>query len=204
MNLYMIRMRTLSASIVIAVLLFMTSAWAQTNGNVNVARVHIENFGRLSDSYYRGAQPTTSDYADLARLGVKTVIDLTYEGRADEPGLVKKAGMNFYRIPLKTTERPSEGAITQFLQLVNDPANLPVYVHCQGGRHRTGAMTAVYRMTNDGWTADRAYQEMRQYRFEGFPGHPELKSFVFDFYSQHQQPLQADRLKAAKAIGIPE
>jgi tyrosine-protein phosphatase SIW14 len=65
-----------------------------------------------------------------------------------------------------------------------------VYVHCQGGRHRTGAMTAVYRMTQDGWTADRAYQEMNQYKFEGFPGHPELKSFVYDYYTQltHAQP----------------
>src|SRR5262249_15113548 len=62
--------------------------------------------------------------------------------------------------------------------------NFTIYVHCQGGRHRTGVMTAFYRMPQDGWTADRAYQEMKQYRFEGFPGHPELKSFVYDYYSK--------------------
>ena len=204
MNLYLIRVRTLSAAILIAVLLFLPSAWAQTNTNVNLSKVHIGNFGRLNDVYYRGSQPAISDYSDLAALGVKTVIDLTFEGRADEPGLVKKAGMNFYRIPLKTTERPSEAAIVQFLQLVNDPANQPVYVHCQGGRHRTGVMTAVYRMTNDGWTAEHAYQEMKQYHFEGFPGHPQLKSFVFDYYLHLKQPLQADKLKTVKAAGIPE
>ena len=44
-------------------------------------------------------------------------------------------------------------------------------------------MTAVYRMTQDGWNADRAYSEMKQFRFEGFPGHPVLKRFVYDFYS---------------------
>jgi hypothetical protein len=42
-------------------------------------------------------------------------------------------------------------------------------------------MTAVYRMTKDGWSADRAYQEMKQFNFEGFPGHPELKHFVYDY-----------------------
>jgi len=83
--------------------------------------------------------------------------------------------MNFYRIPMTTSDRPSDAAVTQFLKLVKDAANWPVYVHCQGGRHRTGVMTAVYRMTQDGWNADRAYQEMKQYRFEGFPGHPVLK-----------------------------
>ena len=87
--------------------------------------------------------------------------------------------MKFHRIPMTTWDRPSEAAVTQFLKLVTDPANLPVYVHCQGGRHRTGAMTAVYRMTQDSWTADQAYAEMKKFRFEGFPGHPELKQFVY-------------------------
>ena len=78
---------------------------------------------------------------------------------------------------------PEETAVAQFLKLVDDPANQPVYVHCQGGRHRTGVMTAVFRMTEDGWTADHAYAEMKQFNFEGFPGHPTLKQFVFDFYT---------------------
>ena len=92
--------------------------------------------------------------------------------------------MKFYRIPMTTSDRPSDQAVAEFLKLVTNPANLPVYVHCQGGRHRTGVMTAVYRMTQDGWTADQAYAEMKQYKFEGFPGHPELKRFVYDTYDQ--------------------
>jgi tyrosine-protein phosphatase SIW14 len=77
-----------------------------------------------------------------------------------------------------------------------------VFVHCQGGRHRTGVMTAVYRMTKDGWTADRAYQEMKQYRFEGFPGHPELKRFVYDYYSALPQGRQVDVADRGTAVGI--
>ena len=104
----------------------------------------------------------------------------------DEAGLVQAAGMQFFRIPLTTTARPTEAAVAQFLKLVNDPANQPVYVHCQGGRHRTGTMTAIYRLTQDGWTADKAYQEMKQDKFEGFPGHPVLKSFVYDYYANRK------------------
>jgi protein tyrosine phosphatase (PTP) superfamily phosphohydrolase (DUF442 family) len=147
-------------------------------------RIQIDNFGEINANYFRGAQPQGRDYQDLAAAGIKTVIDLTRDGREDEPGLVKQAGMTFYRIPLTTTDRPADAAVAQFLKIVNDVQNQPVYVHCQGGRHRTGAMTAVYRITQDGWTADRAYQEMKQFKFEGFPGHPELKSFVYDYYTQ--------------------
>jgi hypothetical protein len=52
-------------------------------------------------------------------------------------------------------------------------------------------MTAVYRMAQDGWTPDRAYQEMKQFRFEGFPGHPALKQFVYNYYSQIDRSREA-------------
>jgi tyrosine-protein phosphatase SIW14 len=161
------------------------AAPATTASSLALATIRIDNFGRLNDNYYRGAQPGDRDYTDLAALGIRTVIDLTRDGRSDEQGLVEGAGMKFVRIPLTTSDRPSDAAVLQFLALVNDPANQPVYVHCQGGRHRTGVMTAVYRMTEDGWTADRAYAEMKQFNFEGFPGHPTLKTFVFDYYTQN-------------------
>ena len=184
MHVYLVRRHNLLATLVAAMLLA-ASASAETKTNTDLlARIRIKNFGRTNDNYFRGAQPDTRDYHDLAALGIKTVIDLTRDGRSDEAGLVQRAGMQFYRIPLTTSERPSEAAVTQFLKLVNDPANWPVYVHCQGGRHRTGVMTAVYRMTNDGWSANQAYDEMKQYHFEGFPGHPVLKSFVFDYYTK--------------------
>jgi protein tyrosine/serine phosphatase len=175
------------ASIVAAALLLAGSAAAETKPRLDLSKIQIKNFGRTNDNYFRGAQPSDRDYSDLAAVGVRTVIDLTKDGKKDEAQLVSLSGMKFYRIPLTTSEAPSSAAVSQFLKLVNDPANWPVYVHCQGGRHRTGVMTAVYRMTQDGWSADKAYQEMKKYHFEGFPGHPELKRFVFDYYSKFAQ-----------------
>jgi protein tyrosine/serine phosphatase len=184
----------------LAVLSLATSSLAETNLNARLATIRIKNFGRINDNYYRGAQPETRDYRDLAALGVKTVVDLTRDGRSDERLLVERAGMKFYRIPLTTSDRPAQSAVTQFLNLVNDPAHQPIYVHCQGGRHRTGVMTAVYRMTEDGWTADRAYEEMKRYKFEGFPGHPALKKFVYDYYAQLGRSRAAETPRTPEAL----
>jgi tyrosine-protein phosphatase SIW14 len=149
-----------------------------------LARVHIDNFGKVDDTYFRGAQPEGGDYDDLAAIGVKTVIDLTRDGKRNEKAMVERAGMTFFRIPLTTSERPADPAVKQFLSIVNDPARQPVYVHCQGGQHRTGVMTAVYRMTKYGWTEDKAYDEMKEYKFETFFGHPELRHFVHDYFEK--------------------
>ncbi len=42
----------------------------------------IENFGKVNDNYYRGAQPRGEDFAELKRLGVKTVVDLRKDSAA--------------------------------------------------------------------------------------------------------------------------
>jgi len=149
--------------------------------NVARARIAIDNFGQVNDAYYRGAQPQEADYAALAALGVRTVIDLQADGLAGEQRLVEAAGMQFHRIPMTTRVVPSDKQLAEFLALVNDPANQPVYVHCAGGRHRTGVMTAVYRMTQDGWSQDRAFKEMKQYKFGADFLHPEFKRFVYGY-----------------------
>ena len=172
--------RSATVNAALAALLVTVSAAAQTADAVR-RPVHIDNFGQINANYYRGAQPRGGDYAELAALGVKTVIDLTQDGDPAEPAIVKKLGMNFHRIPMTTRNNPTSDQVAAFLKLVNDPANQPVYVHCQGGRHRTGVMTAIYRMNIDGWAADRAFAEMKQYKYGPDFLHPEFKGFVFAY-----------------------
>lgn len=163
----------------------------------NSSNIQIDNFGRVNANYYRGAQPEGHDYADLAAFGIKTVIDLTQDGDAQESAAVQRLGMKFFRIPMTTHETPSPAKLAQFLQLVDDPANQPVYVHCQGGRHRTGVMTAVYRITDDGWTADQAFAEMKQYKFGADFLHPEFKAFV---YRYQPEPVHAVATETASKM----
>ena len=157
---------------------------AQRDGS---PKTGISNFGCINETFYRGAQPKGRDYSDLAALGVKTVIDLQQDGERNEQQMVEAAGMKFYRIGLSDKSWPSPEKAQQFIKLVNDPANQPVFIHCHGGRHRAGIMTAIYRMTHDGWDADRAYAEMKRYGFESGFGHGGLKDYVYDFYARIDQ-----------------
>jgi len=144
--------------------------------------VHIDNFGRIDANYYRGAQPEGRDYTDLAALGIKTVINLTSDdASADEQGMVEHAGMKYLQIPMTTHAVPTIAQLAEFFKVVNDPASQPVYVHCVGGKHRTGVMTAAYRMTHDGWTSDKAFAEMKQFKFGMDMLHPEFKRFVYNY-----------------------
>jgi tyrosine-protein phosphatase SIW14 len=149
-----------------------------TPATASLAGIQIDNFGEVNAHYYRGAQPKGDDFRALAALGVKTLIDLAEEGDAREEANATTAGMHFVRIPMTTHQPPSADTIARFLALVNDPANQPVYVHCIGGRHRTGLMTAIYRMTVDRWNAARAWTEVKQYKFGADFLHPEFRDFI--------------------------
>ncbi len=148
-------------------------------------RISIDNFGRINRNYYRGGQPNASGFMELHRLGIKTVIDLQKDGDPREPEWVRDAGMQYFNIPLASTRPATDGQTDQFLKLVNDPQNWPVFVHCAGGRHRTGEMTAIYRITQDSWTADQAYREMKEYDFYSIGGHGPLKDYVFKYYGRY-------------------
>ena len=161
----------------------------------------IDNFGQINPNYYRGAQPDRAGFAVLKRLGVKTIINLRDDAMREESAWVLDSGMRYFNIPL-TTSRPATAEQTaQFLKLVNDPANQPVYVHCQGGKHRAGEMTAIYRITNDGWTAAQAYREMQRYKFDSFPFHGSLKDYVYQYHDTFTQSRLA--AKTAPSVTVP-
>jgi len=150
----------------------------------NFAAIHIKNFGQMDERFYRGAQPKQEDYKDLAALGIKTVIDLRDDSEPYEQSAVESLGMKYIHIPMVEKKYPTEEATKNFLKTVNDPNTGKFFVHCAGGRHRTGAMGAVYRYQNYHWTFDQVYKEMKQYDFYTSWGHGAFKDFVKDYYDQ--------------------
>jgi protein tyrosine/serine phosphatase len=155
-----------------------------TADNSAGVQVSIKNFGQMDARFYRGAQPGKKDYKDLAALGIKTVIDLRADPEPYEQQLVESLGMKYINIPMLDKKYPTPEVTEMFLKTVNDPATGKFFVHCAGGRHRTGAMGAVYRFQFYGWTFDQAYQEMKQYDFYTTWGHQAFKDFVEDYYAR--------------------
>ena len=145
--------------------------------------VKIKNFGQMDDRFYRGAQPKENDYQALANLGIKTVIDLRQDPTEYEKRNVEALGMRYVNIPMSDKDYPEAAQIEQFLKLVGDPETGRFFVHCAGGRHRTGVMGAVYRFNNYNWNFEQVYKEMKDYDFYTRWGHGDMKKFVQD-YSQ--------------------
>jgi len=154
--------------------------------NVKFPTVRIKNFGQMDDRFYRGARPEDRDYAALAALGVKTIIDLTDNSREYEQSAVERAGLRYVNIPMVDKSYPSMDQINQFLKVVDDPSTGKFFVHCAGGRHRTGVVGAIYRFTHDRWNLDQALAEMDQYEFGSGYGHGKQRDFVKDYWRQFQ------------------
>lgn len=168
----------------ITVLLALAAIAAAQETPQKVASIHIKNFGQMDDRFFRGAQPKEEDYKDLAALGIKTVIDLTDDPKPYEKPLVESLGMRYVNIPMVGKKYPTTEATESFLKTVTDPSTGRFFVHCAGGRHRTGAMGAVYRYEFYKWNFDQVYEEMKKYDFYTSWGHGAFKDFVKDYYER--------------------
>jgi len=157
---------------------------AQENSTTNVS---IKNFGQMDDRFFRGAQPKEQEFKELAQLGIRTVIDLRDDPESYEKPVVESLGMTYIHIPMIAKKYPTPEALNLFLKTVNDPNTGKFYVHCAGGRHRTGVMGAVYRFKFYNWDFEQVYKEMKQYDFYTRWGHGAFKNFVEDYYAQIQQ-----------------
>ena len=135
--------------------------------------------------------PRKDDYKDLAALGIRTIIDLREDPEAYSKPMVEALGMRYVHIPMIAKKYPTPEATELFLRTINDPDSGKFFVHCAGGRHRTGAMGAVYRFQFYHWDFERAYKEMKQYDFYTRWGHGAFKEFVEDYYTRMQKEKPA-------------
>lgn len=157
------------------------TAFSQEIQKTDISTVTIKNFGQMDERFFRGGQPKENDFRQLAALGIKTVIDLRDDPKAYEKQNVEALGMKYVSIPLSDKDYPEITKIEQFLKLIDDPSTGKFYVHCAGGRHRTGVIGAVYRFNHYNWNYDQVYAEMKKYDYYSRWGHGDMKKFVKDY-----------------------
>ena len=186
-----------------AILVLTLHAFASAGQDSKAPSISIENFGKVNNSYYRGSQPLAGQFDELKKLGIKTIIDLRKDSIEGASQQAHDAGLQYVNIPLTNKRPATEVQTAEFLKLVNEPANWPVFVHCKGGRHRTGEMTAIYRITYDGWSSDNAYEEMKKYDFEDSFFYPRsLKKHVFSYYERFRslKTTNGEAIEATPAV----
>lgn len=143
------------------------SNWAQP---MTVAGV--SNCYQVTSNLYRGAQPTPEGMKALKAMGIKTVVNLR-SFHSDQTNV----GLKGIRVEMKPWHATEEEAV-EFLKIVTNTNNLPVFVHCQRGADRTGTMCAMYRIAVCGWTKQDAIKEMKEGGFEFSPVWKNLVHFI--------------------------
>ena len=170
----------------VSIFAFAVMAAAQSAQQADFSNVKIKNFGQMDERFYRGAQPKEKDYESLKALGINTVVDLQDEPKEYEKRIVESLGMRYVHIPMVGKTYPTDEAVSAFVKLVDDPNTGKFFVHCAGGRHRTGALGAVYRFNKYNWNYDQVYAEMKKYDFYTSWGHGDFKTFVQDYAARMQ------------------
>lgn len=147
--------------------------WAEA-----IEREGLPNFYKVSDTLYRGAQPRKQGFEELKKLGIKTVVNLRRSSR--ERILAEEAGLKYYQIPMFAWF-PKKKKFARFLDILSDPSNHPVFVHCKHGADRTGAAVAIYRIKIQNWDVEEAIYEMVNGGYNFHRIHGNLKKFVRKF-----------------------
>jgi protein tyrosine/serine phosphatase len=183
------------------VLSFCAAALAQTSPSKGFPGIKISNFGKMDNRFYRGARPKEGEgqFEALKALGIETVIDLTDKPRAYERTEAEAAGLKYISVPMSDDDYPDARSVELLTKTMSDPANGVFYIHCAGGRHRTGVAGAIWRFTKYGWGYDQVYREMKNYDFYTRWGHGEMKTFVRDYAAKMETQRAATAAASSAA-----
>ena len=124
----------------------------------------VGDFAEVTPTLYRGSQPTHEGFKELAKMGIKIVVDVRGTKREGEGKAVRKLGMEYVSIPWHCPF-PRDEVFARFLKLLHDNPGKKVFVHCRLGDDRDGMMIASYRMAMQTWSAEEAMKEMQTFGF---------------------------------------
>lgn len=181
------RRSRLSASVCVLALLVSTSA-----AQIAATYKELPNFHQVSEKLYRGGQPLGGGMKKLSELGIKTVINLRGEDdlSRQEQKDAEAAGLKYFAMSMPGLSAPSDEQVARVLALMDDPANQPVFIHCKRGSDRTGTMVAVYRISHEGWTGERATAEAQKHGLSWMEFG--MKGYISDYYKRQTDARKAE------------
>src|SRR5437660_286293 len=87
----------------------------------------VPNSHRVNDLIFRGGQPTAQGLENLAKLGIKTVLDLRVSQNVAtwEQKYVTRLGMRYIQLPLYGRETPTRNDIRKAFSILEDSSRSP-------------------------------------------------------------------------------
>ena len=152
-------MKTLPRAFCLVVLVLCCSA-VYAEAAASAALIEIPNARQPIPGVLAGGQPTREQFADLAKAGYRTVVNLrslAEEGAWDETEEIEALGMAFLHLPIQGSEALTRENTATLANVLNDPESYPVLIHCKSG-NRVGALLALKAAWLDNATPDAAIQ----------------------------------------------
>jgi hypothetical protein len=126
-------------------------------------------------------------------------------GHVSEKALCKQLGVRYVWLapdlePVGEGPTARPAAIDKLLEILDDPASYPVLIHCRAGLHRTGVLTAIYRMEYEGWSPLRAWDELKAHGFgeyNCYADNPYIAQYVLSYQAGLRQGRSTAEARAA-------
>jgi uncharacterized protein (TIGR01244 family) len=119
---------------------------------------------RFADAHYAAGQPTPEHLAELARNGVRTVINLRGTGETadyDEAVEAARLGLRYVTLPITGPADLDRARVLQFGAILDEARREGgVLIHCASS-NRVGAMVALDEALNRGQGLDAALERGR-------------------------------------------
>jgi protein tyrosine/serine phosphatase len=119
----------------------------------------VPNLHRITPMLYRSEQPTALGMQNLEKLGIRTVINLRAFNNDDDEVRGTKLRTEHTRI---LTWHVDDKQVIEVMRWLKNADNGPFLIHCQHGADRTGLMSAMYRILEQGWAPDEALAELTE------------------------------------------
>jgi protein tyrosine phosphatase (PTP) superfamily phosphohydrolase (DUF442 family) len=131
------------------------------------------NFHFVTPFLWRSAQPSEKSIQRMKDHGLKALINLKRDeqNHAWERSVAEKMGLQYYYFPMDAEGDHDLDQIAEILDVIKDPANHPVLIHCHGGKDRTGLVSSIFKIEYTEEDFNDIYKEMLVFGYhqERFP-----------------------------------